>query len=111
MISDRRQILGLLGATACLPSAARAWRGAPEAQPPSVVTNPPRGWGAEAEPVIYPDPDILVVDPSFKELLLGITQIRRVWAKGLWLEGPAWSSQGQYLVFSDVQADKQYRYI
>ena len=26
-------------------------------------------------------------------------------------EGPAWSSEGQYLVFSDVQGNTQYRYI
>ena len=26
-------------------------------------------------------------------------------------EGPAWSSQGRYLVFSDVSGDTQYRFI
>jgi gluconolactonase len=26
-------------------------------------------------------------------------------------EGPAWLAQGNYLVFSDVQGNKQYRYI
>jgi gluconolactonase len=111
MVFDRRGALGLLGAAACLPSSALAQGVLGRPQPRSVITDPPRAWGPGADPVIYPDPDILVIDPSFNELLLGITQIRRVWDKGLWLEGPAWSSQGQYLVFSDVQADKQYRYI
>lgn len=111
MVFDRRGALGLLGAAACLPSSALAQGVLGRAQPRSVITDPPRAWGPGADPVIYPDPDILVIDPSFNDLLLGITQIRRVWDKGLWLEGPAWSSQGQYLVFSDVQADKQYRYI
>lgn len=79
--------------------------------PPSVVTNPPRQWQPGAPPTIYPDPDIIVMDPSFNDYLLGITAIRRVWTGGLWAEGPAWSSQGQYLVFSDVQANLQYRYL
>ena len=33
--------------------------------PPSVVSDPPRQWGPDAPPTIYPDPDIIVVDPSF----------------------------------------------
>lgn len=79
--------------------------------PPSVITNPPRQWGMQAAPNIYPDPDIIVVDPAFKQSLLGITAIRRVATGFKWAEGPAWCSEGQYLVFSDVQANIQYRYI
>jgi gluconolactonase len=79
--------------------------------PPSVITNPPRQWGREAAPNIYPDPDIIVIDPAFKQLLLGITAIKRVATGFKWVEGPAWSNEGQYLVFSDVQANIQYRYV
>ncbi len=79
--------------------------------PPSVVTNPPRQWDRSAPPMIYPDPDIVVVDPAFNDLLVGLTAIRRVWTGAKWAEGPAWSGQGQYLVFSDVQGNTQYRYI
>jgi gluconolactonase len=79
--------------------------------PPSVITNPPRQWGRGATPDIFPDPDVIVVDPAFRQYLLGITAIRRVWTGFKWAEGPAWSSEGQYLVFSDVQANVQYRYI
>ena len=79
--------------------------------PPSVITNPPRQWGRDAPPEIYPDPDIIVADPAFKQYLLGITAIRRVATGFKWAEGPAWSNEGQYLVFSDVQANVQYRYI
>jgi gluconolactonase len=50
-----------------------------------------------------------VIDPSFRQYLLGITAIHRVATGFLWAEGPAWSSEGQYLVFSDVQANTQYR--
>jgi gluconolactonase len=28
-----------------------------------------------------------------------------------WAEGPAWSGEGRYLVFSDVKGDTQYRYV
>lgn len=79
--------------------------------PPSVITNPPRQWGAGAQPNTYPDPDIIVVDPAFNQSLLYITAVRRVATGFKWTEGPAWSSEGQYLVFSDVQANIQYRYI
>ncbi|MGI8690640.1 MAG: SMP-30/gluconolactonase/LRE family protein [Thermomicrobiales bacterium] len=79
--------------------------------PPSVITNPPRQWGPDAPPEIYPDPDIIVVDPSFNQYLLGITSIKRVWTGGDWLEGPAWSSEGNYLIFSDVHASIEYRLI
>ncbi|MGI8858363.1 MAG: SMP-30/gluconolactonase/LRE family protein [Thermomicrobiales bacterium] len=77
--------------------------------PPSVITNPPRQWGPDAPPTIYPDPDIITVDPSFGPYMLGITAIHRLWTGGRWLEGPAWSSEGNYLLFSDVQGDVEYR--
>ena len=58
---------------------------------------------------IYPDPDI-VIDPSFKLYLLGITAIHRVATGFLWAEGPAWSNEGQWhFPFSDVQGNTQYR--
>jgi gluconolactonase len=79
--------------------------------PPSVITTPARQWGRGAAPEIYPDPDIIVIDDSFNKYLLGINAIHRVWTGGLWAEGPAWSSQGQYLVFSDVQANLQHRFM
>jgi gluconolactonase len=91
--------------------AARAQPKAETGTPPSVITSPPRQWGHDAPPDIYPDPDIIVTDPAFKQYLLGITAIRRVATGFKWAEGPAWSSEGQYLVFSDVQANIQYRYL
>src|SRR3954467_11162835 len=92
-------------------------------QPATVVSNPPRIWGEGAPPNIFPDPDILVVDPAFGRLRMGQAVIKRVatgyqWAAGLGRgaagylgeEGPAWSAEGQYVVFSDVKGDVQYRY-
>jgi len=37
--------------------------------------------------------------------------IQRLGTGYLWAEGPAWSGEGQYLVFSDVQGNTQYRLI
>jgi sugar lactone lactonase YvrE len=60
---------------------------------------------------VYPDPDVIVIDPSFRTLVAGNSPIRRVWTGVDWAEGRAWSSQGLYLVFSDVTGNTQYRYI
>jgi len=102
------------GAAALAPRIAfAAGEGQPANQgtPPSVITNPPRQWGPGAEPETYPDPDIIQLDPSFGPYMLGITAIHRLWTGSKWAEGPAWSAQGNYMVFSDVQGNKQYRYI
>src|SRR6185369_17426830 len=79
--------------------------------PPSVVSNPPRDFGPGAPPVTYPDPDIITIDPSFGALRLGNTAIQRLWTGAYWSEGPAWSSQGRYLVWSDIPNNRQMRYI
>jgi gluconolactonase len=104
----RRGFAAGLAATASAGSAF-AQQSASTATPPSVISNPPRQWGHHAPPEIYPDPDIVVIDPSFKQYLLGITAIRRVATGFRWCEGPAWSSEGQYFVFSDVQGNTQFR--
>ncbi|MCA1723976.1 MAG: SMP-30/gluconolactonase/LRE family protein [Thermomicrobia bacterium] len=79
--------------------------------PPSTITHPPRQWGPDAPPNIYPDPDIIVLEPEFGKCIVGNTPIQRLWSGSLWAEGPAWSSQGRYLVWSDVGGDVQYRWL
>jgi gluconolactonase len=81
------------------------------AVPPSVVTQPPRQWGKDAPPDVFPDPDVLPLDDSFNRFVVRSAPIKRLGTGFLWAEGPAWSSEGQYLLFSDVQGDTQYRYI
>ncbi len=109
-LSRRAVMAGAAGMMAAGASA-QTRSGAALGTPPSVITNPPREWGRGAPPAIYPDPDILVIDPAFKDSLLGITAIQRVWTGFKWAEGPAWCGEGQYLVFSDVQANIQYRFL
>ncbi|MHB0668103.1 SMP-30/gluconolactonase/LRE family protein [Roseomonas mucosa] len=94
---------GLLAGAAAWPHAVRA--------EVSVVSDPPRRWGRDAGPLVIPDPDVLVLDEAFRSLVVGNALIERVWTGGAWLEGPAWSSIGRYLVMSDTRTDRQYRYL
>ena len=112
--SRRRMLAGTAG---LISSAALAQKIASAQQPnanlgtpASVITNPPRDF-ARGHPSIYPDPDVIVVDPSFLPLRRAQGAIYRVWTGALWAEGPTWSNQGQYLVFSDVSGNTLYRYI
>src|ERR1041385_6129922 len=113
----RRSVLaagGALSATALISGSASPQAppvsNSQQGTPASTVTSPPRDW-TPGHPSIYPDPDVIVVDPSFRALVAGNSPLRRVWTGADWAEGPAWSSQGQYLVFSDVTGNTQYRYI
>lgn len=112
---DRRQLLATTAALAVskdllLPPAFAADK--PQfGTPLTVITSPARSFGPGAPPSIAPDPDILKIDPAFNGLLIGQEVIRRV-ASGFHLtEGPAWSSNGLYAIFSDVKNDTLYRYI
>ena len=110
----RRSLLagsaGLAGAAALTRSAAFAQPKAEAGTPQSVISIPPRDW-TPGHPSIYPDPDVIVVDPSFIQLRRAQGAIYRVWTGALWAEGPTWSNQGQFLVFSDVSGNTLYRYI
>jgi gluconolactonase len=76
-----------------------------------VISTPPRDYTPGAPPVTYPDPDIITIDPSFNALRSGNTPIQRLWTGGYWCEGPAWSGQGRYLVWSDLPNNRQMRYL
>lgn len=70
-----------------------------------------RDYGPNAEPVRYPDPDIVVLDDRFAKYKLGNTPIQRVARGFLWAEGPAWNGVGKYLLWSDIPRNKQFRLI
>jgi gluconolactonase len=90
---------------------APTWLAGQPAAPPSTVSVPPRDFGPGAAPVTYPDPDLVTVDPAFNGLRVGNTPIQRLWTGALWSEGPAWSSQGRYLVWSDIPNNRQLRWL
>ena len=94
----------LAGVAALARSPAFAQQKAQLGAPASVISNPPRDW-SPGHPAIYPDPDVIVVDPSFNQVRRGAAPVQRVWTGALWAEGPTWSNQGQYLVFSDVSGN------
>jgi gluconolactonase len=68
-------------------------------------------YGPNAEPVYYPNTDVHVLDPERFTAKQGNAPIRRLWTGGNWLEGPAYSYQGKYLVWSDINANHQQRYL
>ena len=113
---SRRQLIATIGgaAAAVVTSRAALARGqqpAP-ASPPTVVSNPPRDFGPDAPPTTYfTDPDVLTIDPAFNSLIQANTSIKRIWTGALWTEGPAWSSQGKYLVWSDIPNNRQMRWL
>ena len=39
---------------------------------------PPRDW-SPGHPSIHPDPDVIVVDPSFRQFAPGNSAVRRLW--------------------------------
>ena len=90
---------------------AQAPPGGPVA-PPSTVTSPPRDFGPQGAPTTYfTDPDILTIDPLFNQYAQPNSAITRLWTGALWSEGPAWSGQGRYLVWSDIPNNRQLRWV
>jgi len=79
--------------------------------PPSVLSNPPRTWGKNAPIPYIPDPDILTLDPSFKDLLYPNAALTLITDRFKWVEGPTWSSEGRFLLISDPAASIQYQYL
>jgi len=110
MLSRRQAVkaLGILGGAVVT---GRAGSAQTPQGPPSTVTNPPRDFGPNAPPTTYfTDPDVLTVDPGFGNLVQANSAIKRLWTGALWAEGPAWSGQGRYLVWSDIPNNRQLRW-
>jgi gluconolactonase len=70
-----------------------------------------RDYGPNAQPVRYPDPDIVQLDKRFAKYKLGNTPIQRLHTGMLWAEGPAWNGVGRYLLWSDIPNNVQLRYL
>lgn len=99
---DRRSFFGIAAAGV-----------AAGAQAPVPVISPiatPRDWSGQV-PIQYPDPDIVALDPRFRKYMIGNTSIKRLHTGTSWAEGPAWSGAGRFLVWSDIPANVQLRWI
>jgi gluconolactonase len=116
---SRRQFVGgvagaftLGGAEILASGAARAQSHAELGTPPTVITSPPRQFGpGAASPIYFNDPDILTIDPSFNAYVQPNAAIVRLWTGAGWSEGPAWSAEGRYLVWSDIPNNRQLRWL
>jgi gluconolactonase len=67
-----------------------------------------RDWTG-VEPIRYPDPDVVALDPRFQKYKVSNAPIQRLHTGMLWAEGPAWHAGGRYLVWSDIPNDTQLR--
>ena len=113
---SRRELMRTMGvaagAVALAPGLAMAQAAGTPAAPPTTITNPPRDFGPGGAPTTYfTDPDVLTIEPEFNGLRQPNTSIVRLWTGALWSEGPAWSSQGRYLVWSDIPNNRQMRWL
>ena len=104
--SDRR---AFLTAATGVAFAARAAAQAPAQAPVSPVATP-RDWTNQT-PVAYPDPDLVALDPRFRRYVVFNNVIKRLHIGTGWAEGPAWNGVGKYLVWSDIPANAQMRWI
>jgi gluconolactonase len=110
-LSRRGMLEFCLAGSAALAASSVRGQTAGAAAPSSTVSTPPRDFAPGAPPAPYPDPDVLVVDPAFNALRVFNSPIQRLWTGALWAEGPAWSSQGRYLVWSDIPNNRQLRWL
>lgn len=92
--STRRSILAAaVGGAALVPAAAQT----------------ARDWSGQ-QPVRYPDPDVVVLDKRWNGKI-GNAPIQKLYTGTLWAEGPAWSAQGRYLLWSDIPNNRQMRWL
>jgi gluconolactonase len=111
-VSRRTLVAGLAAGAGAIALGARdATAQTGPAAPPSTITSPPRDFGPNGAPTTYfTDPDVLTIDPSFDGLRQPNAPIQRLWTGALWSEGPAWNSEGRYLVWSDIPNNRQMRW-
>jgi gluconolactonase len=80
------------------------------AQPATSAAPVARDWSGN-NPLRYPDPDVIALDPRFQRYVVFNTPLQRLYTGTLWAEGPAWNGVGRYLVWSDIPNNRQLRFI
>ena len=58
----------------------------------------------------YPDPSVVVLDPSFNRYRLLLAAVERLWTGARWSEGPAWFGDQGALIWSDIPNNRMLRY-
>ncbi len=98
-----------LAGSAIFPFLTNPARSQPAAGPVSSTASE-REWSGQ-NPARYPDPDIITIDPRFRQCVQFNAPLQRLHTGTLWAEGPAWNGVGRYLVWSDIPNDSQMRWI
>jgi gluconolactonase len=52
-----------------------------------------------------------IIDPRYKDLLIGSAQLERLHTGSRWAEGPVWFKDGDYLLWSDIPNRRIMRYL
>ena len=111
MLSRRQAVkaLGILGGAVVT---GRAGSAQTPQGPPSTVTNPAQGLRSErpADHLLHRS-GRADRRSAFGDLVQANSAIKRLWTGALWAEGPAWSGQGRYLVWSDIPNNRQLRWL
>ena len=106
-----RSVGAVAGAAIAMPRLAAGQTAQNNAPPPPGTFPTLRDYTPGAQPVSYPDPDVLTIDPAFNQLRVNNTAIHRLWTGAMWSEGPAWCSLGKFLVWSDIPNNRQLRWL
>jgi len=61
--------------------------------------------------VVYPDPAVEAVDPSFAKYKVPNAGVERLYTGTRWAEGPVWFGDGRYLLFSDIPNNRILRWL
>ena len=61
--------------------------------------------------VVYPDPAVEIVDPSFAKYKVPNAAVERLYTGTRWAEGPVWFGDGRYLLFSDIPNNRILRWL
>ena len=69
-----------------------------------------RDWSGR-QPVRYPDPDVISLDPRFDKYKIGNAVVEKLSTGTRWAEGPAWNGVGRYLLWSDIPNNRQMRWL
>ncbi len=74
----------------------------------SLAAQTKRDWTGK-DPIGYPDPDVIVIDPARFKAKVNNSVIERVHVGNRWAEGIAWNGNAQCLIWSDIPNDRQLR--
>ena len=66
-----------------------------------------RDWN---QPIRYPDSAVEVIEPRFRQYILGSSAIERIWTGARWAEGPVWFGDTRSLIWSDIPNNRMLRW-